>query len=213
MVLVTEIHRTRRGATLEFSDGVSFFCPRVILDNSSCSPGTEFEEEERSAFQRTCERYVIRAKALELLARREHSRYELRVKLLTRYPDASFLDEILWELVQNDLLDDRRFADARIRSRIGRPGMSLDKIRAELLSRGVERGIVDESLREFCEESGVTDGDLIHRAMDRFWPRVINDQEIRRLSRRMRSRGFRGIDIDRELRRRLEILDPKSEEI
>ena len=57
----------------------------------------------------------VRLAAMNLLARREHSRYELRNKLKRRYPDEVVIDEQLDRLVDERLLCDARFAEARTR--------------------------------------------------------------------------------------------------
>ena len=53
-----------------------------------------------------------RNKALDLLARREHSVAELRAKLLVREFDSASIDEAIDQLVGEGLVSDARFADA-----------------------------------------------------------------------------------------------------
>ncbi|MGZ9215147.1 MAG: hypothetical protein ACXW53_24920 [Candidatus Binatia bacterium] len=53
----------------------------------------------------------LRGRALRFLARREHSRAELRRKLLTEDVDAAALDSLLDDLESKKLLSDSRFAE------------------------------------------------------------------------------------------------------
>ena len=81
---------------------------------------------------------TVSDKAMELLARREHSRAELKEKLKRRaydYP-ADFIEAVLDDFAARNLQSDERFAEVYVRSRISR-GYGEIKIRAEMQSRGV----------------------------------------------------------------------------
>ena len=84
--------------------------------------------------------------ALELLARREHSRRELTRKLGTRgFPD-DVIAPVLDELERSGSLADARFTDSFVRSRVGK-GQGPQRIRAELAQRGIADTEADEALR------------------------------------------------------------------
>jgi regulatory protein len=82
--------------------------------------------------------------AIDLLARREHSRLELERKLATRgFPEA-VIAPALDTLEQSGLLVATRFTESFIRSRLAK-GQGPVRIRAELAERGV--GDAAEALR------------------------------------------------------------------
>jgi regulatory protein len=84
--------------------------------------------------------------ALELLARREHSRRELTRKLVTRgFPD-DVIVPVLDELERSGSLADARFTDSFVRSRVAK-GQGPQRIRAELAERGIGDADADEALR------------------------------------------------------------------
>jgi regulatory protein len=84
--------------------------------------------------------------ALELLARREHSRRELTRKLAARgFPD-DVLSPVLDELERSGALADARFTDSFVRSRISK-GQGPQRIRAELAQRGIADQEADDVLR------------------------------------------------------------------
>ena len=88
-------------------------------------------------------------RALGLLVRREHSAKELRRKLGGRGVGLPELDEALETLQRQGFQDDRRYADAMIRSRaLG--GHGPTRVRADLRANGVPSAIVDEALNA-CE--------------------------------------------------------------
>ena len=84
-------------------------------------------------------------KALGLLARREHSRRELRQKLdrggFTRDETAAAVER----LGEQGYQDDDRFAASLVRSRIGQ-GYGPARIRVELRSQGVADAVIRELL-------------------------------------------------------------------
>ncbi|MCA9793753.1 MAG: regulatory protein RecX [Candidatus Eremiobacteraeota bacterium] len=78
----------------------------------------------------------LEQKALDLLSRRDHSRQQLRLKLLQRGATHEDVEGLLGRLAERGLLDERRFADAFIRSRV-RKGLGRQRLRQELISRGL----------------------------------------------------------------------------
>ena len=88
----------------------------------------------------------LRRRALDLLARREHSVRELRDKLSSKLAgDADAIEAVLEALVAEGLLSDRRFAEDFIRAHRER-GQGPLRITAELRQRGVADALVDELL-------------------------------------------------------------------
>ncbi|MDE0692646.1 MAG: regulatory protein RecX [Gammaproteobacteria bacterium] len=85
---------------------------------------------------------AVRAQAVRLLARREHSRVELARKLEAKGHGSDVAKRVVSELACQGLQSDRRFTDAFVRSRIGR-GQGERKIRADLHSRGIDDTTAD----------------------------------------------------------------------
>lgn len=80
---------------------------------------------------------MIKQRALSLLARREHSRQELRLKLLRKGFSIEEIEPLLNTLQADNLLSDDRFIACFIRSRL-RKGHGPLKICAELQNRGID---------------------------------------------------------------------------
>jgi len=78
--------------------------------------------------------------AIGLLARREHSRKELRDKLASRCEDID-IDAVLDGLALNGYQSDQRFTESFIRMRIGQ-GQGLIKIRFELQRKGIDGELI-----------------------------------------------------------------------
>jgi regulatory protein len=85
-------------------------------------------------------------KAVELLARREHSQHELRNKLFARGFAEHEIDAALQTLVEKDLQSDERFTEAWISARVQR-GHGPYRITAELKQHGVDEHLIDRTMR------------------------------------------------------------------
>ncbi len=91
---------------------------------------------------------VLRKKAMDLLARREHSVVELQRKLQSHVDgrakaqnlDADAIDDVLATLQNEGLLSDERFTEAFVRYRSNN-GYGPQRIQAELRERGVSEKI------------------------------------------------------------------------
>lgn len=86
-------------------------------------------------------------KALGLLVRREHSRRDLRRKLVAKGVEAASGDAAIETLIEQGYQSDARFAEMLIRTRIG-GGYGLLHIRAELGTHGIDPQIAAAALEE-----------------------------------------------------------------
>jgi regulatory protein len=99
----------------------------------------------RSGARAQADPAAVRAKAVELLARREHSRLELRQKLIQRgYPPES-IGAVLDRLVEERLLDEARFAELYACARADK-GYGPLRIDRELRERGVPEDSIAATL-------------------------------------------------------------------
>lgn len=88
---------------------------------------------------------TLRERAMNYLARREHSRAELAQKLARKLApddDAEAIDALLDQLEQENLLSNSRYAEALAHSRAGRHGSV--RLKSELREKGVPDAILAE---------------------------------------------------------------------
>lgn len=86
----------------------------------------------------------VNGRALQLLARREHSRSELFNKLQKFCSDDSLLYTLLDDLEERGYLSDQRYCEAYITYRSNR-GIGPVKIEQELVQKGVNKNLVMDS--------------------------------------------------------------------
>jgi regulatory protein len=80
---------------------------------------------------------ACRHRAMDLLARREHSRLELERKLTERGFGVECVHSVLERLQEDNLLDEGRFVESFVRSRVGK-GQGPARIYADLGQRGID---------------------------------------------------------------------------
>lgn len=126
--------------------------------NDGKAPPRRRERSQAPAYQR----------ALGLLVRREHSASELKRKLRDRGVEPDELDAALESLQRQGFQDDRRYAEALVRSR-ALAGQGPVRIRAELRVNDVSAVDADAAF-DAAEAGGVDWSDVAGRVAARFLP-------------------------------------------
>jgi regulatory protein len=132
----------------------------------------------------------LRARALRLLARREHSRAELERKLGPHAGSPADLAEVLAALAQKKQLSDERYAEERARSLSRKYGTG--RIRQDLKSKGVDQ----ETIERVSSEGELERARSI-LARKYLAPAATREERARRM-RFLQGRGF-SFDIIRSL--------------
>ncbi|MFQ5635768.1 MAG: regulatory protein RecX [Gammaproteobacteria bacterium] len=135
-----------------------------------------------------------RNKAMDLLARREHSAAELRAKLVARRFDRDDVDRAVEQLIDEGLVSDVRFAEAFVAARI-RKGQGPVRIRGELARRGLAPELIEAQL----DRVDIDWYDMARSVRSRkFGPEQPTQiRERARQSRFLQQRGFTGEQIAR----------------
>jgi len=107
------------------------------------------DEENQEPIKRKRQKQTALHCGVGLLARREHSEFELRQKLTTREFDADAIEQAIIRLLDKDYLSDARFAQSTCRYRVNR-GYGWRYIANELKQKGVCSTIIQQ-LQNNCE--------------------------------------------------------------
>jgi regulatory protein len=124
----------------------------------------------------------LRARALRLLARRDHSRAELERKLGPHAGSSEVVAAIVEALVQKKQLSDERYAEERTRSLSRKYGAA--KIRGDLKAKGVDQDVINRVSTEHELERAVA---ILRR---KFRAPAASREEHARRARFLQSRGF-----------------------
>jgi regulatory protein len=184
------ITQCRRGANgrvqIDLSDGSSFFVSERFCSEHALLPGGAVSEELLGDLEGASARILAWDKSGELLARRDHSVFELSQKLRSRGFDRNVIDAVVDMLRDAGFLDDRRFAEAWVRSRLRRHPEGQSRLLAGLVRRGVHRSITGDVLGALFTEDKAEDA--ITRAAEKILRTGDLDKDT--LSRKLASRGF-----------------------
>ena len=134
-----------------------------------------------------CEEKAIKNAALSLLARREHSKQELKTKLTRRFQDAYQVEEQISQLAEADLQSEERFVEAFIRAKKN-AGKGPKFIQQELRQRGVSEFLIASYIYENDEDWQTLASDVYHKKFAGLPIENANDKAKR--IRFMVSRGF-----------------------
>ena len=126
---------------------------------------------------------TLRTKALDLLARREHSRLELRQKLVQRGFATSDIEPVLDALAAEGLLDERRYAELYACSRADK-GYGPLRIARELRERGIPDALTEAAIA----------------ALDDFWMPKLRELHRKRFKSQMPAHAADRMQQSRVLR-------------
>ena len=124
---------------------------------------------------------------MRLLARREHSSAELRRKLLARGYPADLIDPVLEELAAHNQLNESRYGEEFVHSRVTR-GQGPLKIRVELRQRGLSGSQIEQALASAGVHWGRLAVDVRTKRFGAAKPRDFSERA--KQGRFLESRGF-----------------------
>ncbi len=160
--------------------------------------GRALSMEEETDLRFAGERYRAERAALRLIALREHSRAELSVKLRKRGFGEREIAPVLARLIDERLLDDARFAELWVESRLARkcegPAVLLARLRAHGVSREIAREAVNRAV------GGDREASLVERFLAAEGGAGSGDDRLVRL--RLRKAGFSSGAIREALERK-----------
>lgn len=137
-----------------------------------------------------CDPNATRKKAMDLLARREHTRAELLEKLVRAGFDENVALDVIEALRDEGLQSDRRFVDSFIQSRV-RQGKGPLRIRAELAKKGVRDPLIHEALSDADADWRALAAEVRRKKFGDAVPGEFADK-----ARQMRFLQYRGFDSE-----------------
>ncbi len=151
-----------------------------IIDDIVVAPGDD----------RSRDPVAARKKAMDLLARREHTRAELERKLESAGFEADVVAAVTEALDDEGLQSDARFVESFVQSRINQ-GKGPVRIRAELREKGVAESVTDEAIQAAGVDWPALAAEVRQKKFGSAAPADFKDK-----SRQMRFLQYRGFESD-----------------
>jgi regulatory protein len=176
---------------LQFSDGSCFFVTDSDLKDIGISAldlvsGLELSGAVIDRLKHSSLVRQVREKALDLLARAPHTTFSLRMKMHKRNFESRAVEEVLQFLKRQEYLDDRRYAENWLRSRIERRPEGRAALIAGLLRKGVPREIAEGSVNRYLTPA--LERENAFRALEKL--KRSGETDPAKLRRKLRARGF-----------------------
>jgi len=184
---------------IELSDGSLFsyrisYLPPELLNTQIVSPGTaqgmEITAVEETAFRHASACLRAEKAALRLIARAEQCTPGLTAKLKKRGHESSCVNAVISRLTELKLLDDRRFAQLWLESRL-RLARSPRRLLSALCIRGIDRDDAESALKTALDED--TEHSLLTRFVKKHSRKAAGNNDgtvTRSLKHLLKSEGF-----------------------
>ena len=158
--------------------------------------GKELSEEEAEALQGSAQRQQRKEKALELLARKPQSRWELEKKLAQWGAEEDEVQTVCDRMEQLGYLNDAEYA-ARVVRHYSAKGFGPGKLRDELYRRGVPRDLWQEAMDQAENPAQSIDAFVAKKLAGK----TADRQTLKKVSDALARRGYHWPDINDALRR------------
>jgi len=145
---ISEIPRAPGHCEVRLSDGRRLRLDGAEAEDSGCRAGAVWSSELVATIERRRDLRRLREEALRCLARREHSREELRRRLAQRGFGATPIAEALDELERDGWLDESRFIESRLDEWLRRPAHGRAWLLGRLEKDGVDRAEAEAALSD-----------------------------------------------------------------
>jgi regulatory protein len=134
------------------SDGSLFSFKSVYLPSSfqngfAPEPGQEISSDDENAYRFAASCYRAEKLALRLIARAEQNSRGLARKLEQRKQEPAPVKAVLNCLMETGILDDKRYAELWVRSRLARLSGTPRRLAAGLAARGIDRDTAGQALK------------------------------------------------------------------
>lgn len=128
--------------------------------------------------------------ALTYLSSRQRTVREMACYLDEKDFGEADVDATIARLIELGLLDDRRFADDFIRTRLASKPISRQHLRDQLYGHRLDRAVIDEALLAVDEKTEQDNADAVMRKYCRQLERLPEDVRRERCGARLLARGF-----------------------
>jgi regulatory protein len=160
MKVVKIVKKDARNVVIHFDNDEVLFLSLDIFYKSGLKKNDEISDDRFSSLIKENQIFHIKQRAFRYLGRRQHSTSELRIKLKQKGYETEFINEVLDDLKQKDYLDDTKFAEMFVEEKIKLKLWGEQKLRSELIKRGINSKIISDILRDI-----ISDEDKLNNAM------------------------------------------------
>ena len=147
---VSELKKKGNFVHIKFENSELLKIPYELFVKHNLYVGDEISEEKFENLTEQIEIYRIKQSAFRYLGLRNHSKSELKLKLVKKGYGKSLINISINDIDRLGYLDDKKFAEEYFNYQIKKK-KGLFKIKAELVKKGIERKIIEELSAGFID--------------------------------------------------------------
>jgi regulatory protein len=201
MIVSRIAKKDARNVVVHFDNDEVLFLSVDIFYKSGLKKNDEISDDRFSSLIKENRLFHIKQRAFRYLGRRQHSTSELQIKLKQKGYETELIKEVLGDLKQKNYLDDTEFAKMFVEEKIKLKLWSEQKLRSELIKRGIKSEIISDVLLNI-----ISDEDKLNNAMtvaekkyNALMNRGLNNETIKsKLITFLNSRGY-NYDVIKEV--------------
>ncbi len=145
-MIIESLKKKGNKVVIQFNDGNSILIDYKVVTEAGLRKNDEIDESKINELLILNEKQKIKETALKLISRRLHSKYELINKLLKKNYDKKLINDTIEELISKHFINDYEFCKAYVEERFYKKKVGINKIKAELIKKGIEKKIIEDVL-------------------------------------------------------------------
>lgn len=192
-ITALETQENNANRTSVFLDGeFGFGVHNDLVVKYELHVGRTLHPREREDLEREDQYVRSKQRALDYLAHKPRTEEEVRRKLQKMDVAPPVVDDVIARLFELDYLDDRAYARDYVRNRFASKKYGPDRIRRELVRRGVDRETADAAVSDLFADKDLEG--IAREHAEKRWSRLDDGEDIRRrkqkVYRYLKRRGF-----------------------
>ncbi len=143
-MIITSLKKKGNNVEIQFDNSEKILLDYKVVAEAGLRKNDVVNEKKLNELFELNEKNKIKETALKLIFRRMHSRNELKNKLIKKNFDKNIVDIVLEELSSKNYLNDLEFCRMYVEERFSKKNIGINKIKLELVKKGIDRKIIDE---------------------------------------------------------------------
>ncbi len=143
-MILSSVRKRRNKIILHFDNSEKLEIQYEVYLSSGLIKGDEVDKKRIDQLVFENEIFQAKTSAYRYLGNRNHSSFELKLKLSKKGYQKEIINKVIIELKGKGYIDDHKFAESFVRTRVERRKEGIVKINSELRKRGINNEIISE---------------------------------------------------------------------
>lgn len=150
-MIVSSLRKKNSIVEIYFEDGSTIKVDYNIVVSNGIRKNDNLSEDKIEYLINRSELTKIKNFAFRFLGIRNHSSFELKLKLQKKKFPPDLVNEAINELIESNIIDDRQFARQYVEEKTIKGKSGPNKINSELIRKGISRDILQELFANYDE--------------------------------------------------------------